>query len=114
MPDPNPKNSPPAAGRPALSGSWLAAQGRLPLAFMGLGLIWLAVATGMLVWEPETLALPHAHPHVVAMTHAWVLGFFVTVACGAVYQLAPVALGTTLANERHGWWHLGLHAFGGS
>ena len=32
----------------------------------------------------------------MALTHAWVLGFFVTVACGAVYQLAPVALGTTL------------------
>lgn len=95
-----------------MSGGWLAAQGRLPLAFMGLALVWLVVATGLLVIFPEVLALPHAHPHVVALTHAWVLGFFVTVACGAVYQLAPVALGTTLTNERHGWWHFGLHAFG--
>ncbi|MCC6414373.1 MAG: hypothetical protein IT582_00470 [Opitutaceae bacterium] len=112
MPDPTPKNSPPPAARPAMSGSWLAAQGRLPLAFMGLGLIWLVAATALLGWAPESLALPHAHPHVVALTHAWVLGVFVTVACGAVYQLAPVALGTTLASERYGWWHLGLHAFG--
>lgn len=92
------------------SPSWLAAQGRLPLAFMGLALVWLAAATALLVASPEMLALPHAHPHVVALTHAWVLGFFVTAACGAVYQLAPVALGTTLAHERLGWWHFGLHA----
>ncbi len=95
-----------------MSASWLAAQGRLPLAFMGLALAWLVFATGWLVFEPGLLALPHPHPHVVALTHAWVLGFFVSVACGAVYQLAPVALGTTLANERHGWWHFGLHATG--
>lgn len=95
-----------------MSGSWLATQGRLPLAFMALALVWLAFGTALLAAEPGMLALPHVHPHVIALTHAWVLGFFVTVACGAVYQLAPVALGTTLASERHGWWHLGLHAVG--
>jgi hypothetical protein len=95
-----------------LSGSWLAAQGRLPLAFMGLALAWLAAATGMVVASPEVLAMPHFAPAVVALTHAWVLGFFVTVAAGAIYQIAPVALGTTLTNERHGWWHFGLHAVG--
>jgi hypothetical protein len=99
-----------AAFRPMLSGSWLAAQGRLPLAFMGLALVWLAVATTMVVLQPGVLALPHAAPAVVALTHAWVLGFFVTVATGATYQIAPVALGTTLWNERYGWWHFGLHA----
>lgn len=95
-----------------MSPGWLAAQGRLPLAFMGLALAWLVGATAWLVFEPGLLALPHMHPHVVALTHAWVLGFFVSVACGAVYQLAPVVLGTTLAHERHGWWHFGLHAAG--
>ncbi len=95
-----------------LSGSWLAAQGRLPLAFMGLALAWLVAATGMLVASPGVLAMPHFAPVVVALTHAWVLGFFVTVAIGAIYQIAPVALGTTLTNERHGWWHFGLHAIG--
>lgn len=92
--------------------SWLAGQGRLPLAFMGLALAWLVAATLLLVANPGLLALVHVHPHVVALTHAWVLGFFVTVACGAVYQLAPVALGTTLASERYGWWHFALHAIG--
>ncbi|HVU32658.1 MAG TPA: hypothetical protein VHE61_04440 [Opitutaceae bacterium] len=110
---------PAAAPRPArppsgsaLPRSWLAGQGRLPLAFMGLALAWLVAGTALLVLDPELLLLPHVHPHVVALTHAWVLGFFLTVACGAVYQLAPVALGTTLASERQGWWHLGLHALG--
>lgn len=101
-----------APGRTSLSGGWLAVQGRLPLAFMGLALVWIVVGTLMLLAVPSLLALPHSHPHVVALTHAWVLGFFVTVACGAVYQLAPVALGTTLANERYGWWHFWLHATG--
>lgn len=108
--------APSAAGATARPGvltpSWLAAQGRLPLAFMGLGLAWLLAAVALLAVWPEVLALPHVHPRVVALTHAWVLGFFVTVACGAIYQLAPVALGTTLRSERQGWWHLGLHAVG--
>ena len=95
-----------------MSGSWLASQGRLPLAFMGLALAWLAIAVAMMVAAPGMLALPHMAPPVVALAHAWVLGFFVTVAVGAMYQIAPVALGTTLVNERHGWWHLGLHAAG--
>ncbi len=92
------------------SSSWLAAQGRLPLAFIGLGLVWLAVATGMVALSPNVLALSHAAPAVVTLTHAWVLGFFVTVATGAIYQLAPVALSTTLWSERYAWWHFGLHA----
>jgi len=97
-------------GLPRLSPSWLAAQGRLPLAFMALGLAWLAAATALMVARPDALALSHAAPPVVALAHAWMLGFFVTIATGAIYQIAPVALGTTLASERYGWWHFGLHA----
>jgi hypothetical protein len=95
-----------------MSGSWLAAQGRLPLAFMALALVWLIVAAVMLVSSPELLAAPHSAPAVIALTHAWVLGAFVTVATGAVYQLAPVALGTTLASERFGWFHFVCHLVG--
>lgn len=107
-----PKPASPAAAPafPRLSASWLAAQGRLPLAFMALGLAWLVIGAGMLALDPGVLALPHSAPAVVALTHAWVLGFFVTIATGASYQIAPVALGTTLASERFGWWHFGLHA----
>ncbi len=103
--------APPAPAGPG-AGGWLAAQGRLPLAFMGLALAWLAAATLLLATHAPWLALPHAAPWVVVLTHAWVLGVFVTVACGAVYQLAPVALGTTLWSERRAWAHLALHAAG--
>ena len=95
-----------------MSPSWLAAQGRLPLAFMGLGTAWLAVAALATALAPSVFTLPHVAPPVVALTHAWVLGFFVTIAVGAMYQLAPVALGTTLWSERTGWWHLAAHAVG--
>lgn len=104
-----PSSAPPRA---TANRSWLAAQGRLPLAFMGLALVWLAVATGLLVAWPGLLKFPHVLPQVIGLTHAWVLGFFVTVACGAVYQLVPVALTTTLWSERLGWLHFGLHALG--
>lgn len=90
----------------------LAAQGRLSLAFIGLGLVWLAVAAGLTVLHADALAGAHAAPVVAALTHAWVLGFLVSAAAGALYQLAPVALGTSLWSERLGWWHLGLHAVG--
>jgi len=102
-----------AAPRPAAAGkSWLAAQGRLPLAFMGLGLLWLAVSVGVPAVRPDLLLLPHVAPPVIALTHAWMLGFFTSIACGAVYQLVPVALSTTLWNERLGWMHFALHAVG--
>ncbi len=103
-------DSPPPAPPP--SPSWLAEQGRLPLAFMGLALGWLAAGVLLLLFNPDLPTLPHAHPHVVAFTHAWLLGFFLTVACGAVYQIAPVALGVALAKERLAWWHFGVHAVG--
>lgn len=113
VPDPKPApKKAPQTFQPRLSASWLAAQGRLPLAFMGLALAWLVAGTGMIVVSPGVLNLAHFAPPVVALAHAWILGVFVTVAVGAIYQIAPVALGTTLTNERHGWWHFGLHAIG--
>lgn len=33
----------------------------------------------------------------------------VTAVFGAIYQLAPVTLSTTLWHERYGWWHFWLH-----
>lgn len=90
----------------------LSSQGRLPLAFMGLGLAWLAAATAFLAAHAWILGLPNASPPAVALAHAWILGFFATVAFGAVYQLAPVALGTALWSPRRAWWHFGLHAVG--
>jgi hypothetical protein len=90
-------------------GSWLAAQGRLPLAFMVLGLLWFGLAVVATCSAPDLLAAPHSAPAVVALVHVWILGFFVTIAVGAIYQLAPVALATTLWSERLGWAHLVIH-----
>jgi hypothetical protein len=104
-----PSSPPRQPPRRPLAPSWLAAQGRLPLAFMAVGLSWLVIATALLAFNPAVLAMAHVVPGMVAMTHAWILGFFVTIAVGAIYQLAPVALGTTLWSERAGWWHLALH-----
>ena len=98
-----------AAGVPG--GGW-ARQVRLPLAFMALGLVWLVIGAVLLAFHPEVLLLAHTSPSFVALAHAWILGVMVSVACGAAYQLAPVALGTSLAGERRAWWHLGLHAAG--
>jgi len=103
-------SSPPA--RPPVNKSWLAAQGKLPLSFMGLGLAWLAAAVALMVLRPDILLEGHTSPHVIALAHAWVLGFFTTVATGAVYQIVPVALSTKLWNEPLGWLHFGCHLVG--
>ncbi len=76
---------------------------------MALGLAWFVAAAVTTLVHAGLLAAPHIAPGVVALTHMWVLGFFVTIAVGAIYQLAPVALSTTLWSERTGWWHLALH-----
>lgn len=101
-----------AVEAPGLGSARWINQGHLPLAFMVLALAWLLAGTALLIRHQSLLLVSHAHPHVVALVHAWVLGFFVTAACGAAYQIAPVALGTSLPNQRYGWWHLGLHTIG--
>lgn len=79
---------------------------------MALGLAWFVAAAALTLVNASVLAYPHSAPPVVALAHAWVLGFCVTVAVGAIYQLAPVALGTTLVSERSAWAHLGFHGVG--
>ncbi len=79
---------------------------------MGLAMLWLIAAVGVMLGHPTMLFQPHFSPQVVSLTHAWMLGFFATVACGAVYQLVPVALSTTLWNETFGWLHFWLHGLG--
>lgn len=57
------------ATRP-LGPSSVAAQSKLPLAFLALSLVWLAAATAILAAAPEWLLLSHAAPAVVTLTHA--------------------------------------------
>jgi len=86
---------------------------RLPLAFVGGGLLALALAG---LWTARLAAegaLSFAHPHVVALAHVWLPGFLLSICLGASYQLMPVVLGVPLrAGLRSLWVHAVLHAAG--
>lgn len=87
--------------------------GLLPLAFIMLGLIALAVSGGWLIRQPDLLGLPYFHPHVVALVHLWLPGFLLSVCIGALYQLMPVVLGAPLRlRVSFLWFHFGLHTVG--
>ncbi len=91
----------------------LVAGGRLPLAFIILGLIAFGLAAASLAADPGLLLLPHAHPYMLALVHLWLPGFLLSIAIGALYQLIPVVLGTPLLLSAIGAWvHLGLHSLG--
>src|SRR5690606_19406981 len=49
----------------------LVAGARLPLAFIGSGLVGLAAAAAWMALEPSLVGLPHLHPRVVALVHLW-------------------------------------------
>lgn len=85
----------------------------LALAFIGFGLVALAVGVAWLAGDPGLLLLPSSHPRVVALAHLWLPGFLLSVTMGALYQLTPVVLGAAIPLPRAaGWIHLGLQALG--
>ena len=91
----------------------MVAGGRLPLAFIGAGLLAFAAGAGWLALEPTLSGLPHLHPRVVAVVHLWLPGFLLSVCFGAAYQLMPVVLGEPLAARAAGLWaHLAAHVAG--
>lgn len=91
----------------------LVAGGRLPLAFIILGLVAFGVGAASLAAEPGLLLLPPVHPRVLALVHLWVPGFLLSISIGALYQLMPVVLGTPLTFPATGaWLHFGLHSLG--
>lgn len=101
-----------SSSRP-IGGVPLVAGARLPLAFIGFGLVCLGGAAAWLAFAPELLALPFMHPAVAALAHFWLPGFLLSVCLGAVYQLMPVVLGAPLqVSLRATWIHFGLHAAG--
>ena len=107
LPSPAAKVAHPAAGISLVAGA------RLPLAFIGLGLVAFAVANAVLALRPQILLLPHVHPGVVALAHLWLPGFLLSVSMGAIYQLMPVVLGTALRLPlTAAWAHFGAHAVG--
>ncbi len=90
-----------------------AADVRLPLAFIGAGLVALAVAVTTVATTPDLLLLPLPHPHVAALAHLWLPGFLLSVCIGALYQLMPVVLGAPLRLPSvAAWSHFTLHVGG--
>ena len=84
---------------PSLAGMQAAAV-RLPLCFVLTGVLSLLVSAGVLLSQPDLLAMYHYTPHLIAITHLFVLGFICSIVMGAMYQLVPVTLETQIFSER--------------
>jgi hypothetical protein len=87
------------AATPDLAGMQAAAV-RLPLCFILTGVLSLLVSGAALLAQPELLAMYHYTPHLIAVTHLFVLGFICSIVMGAMYQLVPVTLETQLFGEK--------------
>ncbi|HBY96932.1 MAG TPA: hypothetical protein DEP84_23790, partial [Chloroflexi bacterium] len=81
----------------------------LPMRFVAVGLLWLALAALLMPWGLALLAMSFYVPAVLALVHMFTLGFIGNIIIGASYQLVPVALGVPLRWPRLGrltWWLL--------
>ena len=99
------------AATPSLAGIQ-AASVRLPLCFVLAGVLSLLVSAGFLLAQPDLLAMYHYTPHLIAITHLFVLGFICSIVMGAMYQLVPVTLETQLFSERLVKWQFAAHVIG--
>jgi hypothetical protein len=84
----------------------------LSLCFVLAGVVSLVIGVILIIAFPEILATYHYNQRVVAVTHLLVLGFMGSVVMGALYQLVPVALETSLHSVRPGRWHWACHTTG--
>lgn len=84
----------------------------VPLTFILTGLGALALVMAWLVAQPRLLASYHYSQEVIAATHLLVLGWLSTVVMGAMYQLVPVALETSLYSHKLTRWHWVFHVIG--
>jgi len=96
---------------PGLAGMQAAAV-RLPLCFVLTGVLSMLVSGGILLAQPNLLAMYHYTPHLIAITHLFVLGFICSIVMGAMYQLVPVTLETQLFSERLVKFQFGAHTIG--
>ena len=69
-------------------------------------------SAGFLFVQPDLLAMYHYTPHLIAITHLFVLGFICSIVMGAMYQLVPVTLETQLFSERLVKWQFAAHVIG--
>lgn len=98
---------PTAGGRPATPAQVV------PVVHFVAGLAWLAVAVvGTMLVAPALAAGVLLSPRLIAVTHAWTLGFITTSILGALSQLAPVALGAPPRSDRASYATLALLTVG--
>lgn len=102
---------PKSTSAPSLAG-FQAASVRLPLCFMLVGVLSLLGTAGCLLAQPDLLATYHYTPHMIAVTHLFVLGFISSIVMGAMYQLVPVTLEVHLYSERLVKWQFVAHSIG--
>jgi hypothetical protein len=85
----------------------------VPMRFFLTGLAFLAGLLGIAYWKSGLLAADYLHnPATLAVTHLFTLGLGGTVVTGALYQMLPVLLYSTLFSERMADVHLAIHAVG--
>lgn len=109
MSDTSKRASQGGAGVPALGAT---SSVMLPLSFILVGLVAFLTGIGWLLLQPSLLATYHYNQTIIAVTHLFVLGWICSVIMGAMYQLVPVALETSLYSLRLARWHLILHVIG--
>ena len=105
------KNAVRPMATPSLAGMQAAAV-RLPLCFVLTGVLSLLVSAGVLLAQPDLLAMYHYTPHLIAVTHLFVLGFICSIVMGAMYQLVPVTLETQIFSERLVKFQFAAHVIG--
>src|SRR5678815_3881673 len=85
----------------------------LPASHFAVALGWLGVGSACLVSVAPTLARgAWLTPEAAAVAHCFTLGWLVTSAYGALYQLGPVAMGIEARSVRAGFATLALHTAG--
>lgn len=85
----------------------------LPASHFAVALGWLGVGSACLVEAAPALARgAWLTPEAAAVAHCFTLGWLVTSAYGALYQLGPVAMGIEARSVRAGFLTLALHTAG--
>jgi hypothetical protein len=102
---------PTVTATPNLAG-FQASSVRLPLCFVLVGVFSLLAGGGILLAQPDLLAMYHYTPHLIAITHLLVLGFISSIVMGAMYQLVPVTLEVQLHSVRLVKFQFAAHAVG--
>ncbi|CAB1128181.1 conserved membrane protein of unknown function [Candidatus Hydrogenisulfobacillus filiaventi] len=85
----------------------------LPMLFMVTGLAgFLGGLADLLVSGRDLLQFLFGAPAVLAAVHFFTLGFISMVMMGAMYQLVPVVMNTTVASVSLGYWHYAFYLVG--